>query len=149
MSMYEVIRDSALHDNRAIRFRDLLKSSNLIDIISIESGGRNLAEKMIKSVKNKNKYGNLIQIRPSRRLKDDQTIEWVEGKIKPERISLICDDLIATGGTMKTILNYLFDQRCKPENLYVSVEQDERRFFWHGLYAKGFKLVYYKKRSKH
>ncbi len=149
MSIYKIIRDSALYDNRAIRFRDLLKSSNLIDIISVESGGRNLAEKMIKSVKNKHKYGNLIQIRPSKHSKDNQIIEWVKGKIKPERISLICDDLIATGGTMNTILNYLFDQRCKPKNLYVCVEQDERRFFWHGLYAKGVKLVYYKKRIKH
>lgn len=119
-------------EGKAIDITDLLNSYDCIDIISVESEGRPIAENMKRLIGDKTK--NFILIRPDSHTALEQGISWVEGVLTPRNPTLICDSFIATGGTLNAVCNYLIDKGYYPKDLYVCVKEAGDRFFNSRLY---------------
>jgi len=112
---------------KAIDLASLLETAECIDVVSVESEGRPIAERMREAMGKK--AGNFVRVRPTHHTEEIQIIENVKGVAVVGRPILVCDGLIYTGNTLNVVIAYLVIQGHKPKNIYGCVKHSSNRFF--------------------
>jgi len=120
--------------DQEIPLTDLLKSVDCIDVVSIQSAGRPIADKMKRAIGAQ--VGNFIRIRPTHQWEEVQVIEWVDGVLVPQHSVLVCDRHIHHGDTLNVVLSYLVNVGYDPRTIYACVKSGGDRFYRTRCYSE-------------